>query len=122
MAESKDSKEPQKATGTAALIAQTADKLKGMFANKITPASMVDVVTQSMLITKEFSSVDGDTKKTIVLQAIKMVIDAEANMPAETKAQVNLFLDTVAPTLIDTAVWIAKQKIDFNPKKWFPCC
>lgn len=118
MTESKDSKS---GTLTADLIAQTTVKLKGMFGGNISTKNMVDLVTQGMIIAKSFSSADGATKKNIVLTSIKNVV-AEEKFPAETKAGVDLFIDAVAPGLIDTAVWLSQQKIDFNPKKCFPCC
>jgi hypothetical protein len=92
------------------------DKLKVIVSGNVNQNTIIFIITQAMLTMSEFKRLKGAQKKYIVIQAIKRLINSSGDLDMETKQSLVLLIDTVAPSLIDTFVWIGNQKIKFNKK------
>lgn len=88
-------------------------QLSTMFHGKVTVGSISSIVLQGMLAIKDYAGIAGSDKKTIVIQAILLLVEAEPLDPA-TKTLLAMVVNTLGPPLIDDLYWAGEQAVKFQ--------
>lgn len=97
------------------IISFVYDKLAEMFsAENFTPSDIINVAIQTMLILKDFYSLDGNTKKEVAIESMKRLAEKTILEPDKLNIAKTLIQDA-APVAIDSVFWASTQKIEFNP-------
>ena len=73
-----------------------------------------------MSFMKLYKNLHGLSKKIIVIEAIKKIVELQKLSP-DSKQALIAAIDLMAPPIIDTIYNVAIQKINFNPKN-STCC
>lgn len=82
----------------------------------ITFSNVINIITKSVEITESFTSATGLEKKNLSLRMVKKaIIEFEQDM--ENRNALLDFVDTVAPSMIDTIIYVSKGKLAINVKK-----
>jgi len=101
------------------------NQLSKMFnAKSINAARLTLIVMQGMLIMKKFRLISGTAKKDILLNALRrLVVKHTDDMVDEERITIQLLVEQMGPSLIDTLFYVSTQKLNFNIKNGlFSCC
>jgi hypothetical protein len=99
-------------------------QLSKMFnAKSINVARLTLIILQGMLIMKKFRTIPGKTKKEILLNSLRrLVMKHSEDMDDEERLTVQLLIEQMAPSLIDTLFYASEQKMNFNIKNGLLSC
>ena len=86
---------------------------------KITEYNIHQMVIKGMLIMRKFKKTAGITKREILITSMKELIE-DNNCPD--KGYLLTLVKRTLPYIINTIVWVGKQKLNFNPKHNKLCC
>lgn len=90
-------------------------QMNSMFGESaLTVEDISDMVLQAMLTVRKKRKIDGNTKKKLVLNALRQVI-LDNSADQETKDRLIYMLDTSIPASIDNMAWISSKGIKLNP-------
>lgn len=84
-------------------------------------SDIVSVILIAMKSISVFKHLKGSSKRLIVIESLKHIINTQKNMTELDKQLLIHLIDDIAPVLIDTIYNAASDKIDFNPSDSI-CC
>jgi hypothetical protein len=92
------------------------DSLKQTFTDKVTPSTIIKLVTVVIaLIQKQASgSLTPDEKKQMAMNLIKSFITDSKDITDEDKLYLNQLVELTVPSTIDILIKVAKQEIDIG--------
>lgn len=88
-------------------------QLMTMFNGKVAVSNISTIVLQAMLAIRDYTQLLGDDKKTVVIQALLLLINSQPIDPA-TKTLLIMLINTLVPVMIDDLYWVGEQAIKFQ--------
>lgn len=79
------------------------------------------VVYTAMEFMKLYKELHGLSKRQIVVEALKQIVDRQSRLGQSAKGALLLAIDTIAPPIIDMIYRASVEGIKFNPKN-SSCC
>ncbi len=93
------------------------DAVKKIFVEKtITTSNVVVLAVQAMQIVEKIPDLTGGDKKNIVIKVVKLIVN-EFELDDDSRATINLVIDTTLPVAIDMIVGASKGAFDLNTLK-----
>jgi hypothetical protein len=98
-------------------------QLNTMFSGKVNAGQLSNIVLQGMLAIKGYIQLAGSSKKSVVVMAIQLLIDAQPSLDPATKALLDQLTATLVPALIDDLYWAGSKAVQFQVKNgWCGLC
>jgi hypothetical protein len=83
--------------------------------NSLSASSIIILIPKIMKCAEEEIKLSGkgDYKKSVVLQVIKQIVQ-DSKLDTDGKVSLNIIIDTIVPTMIDTMVLVSRGKVDIG--------
>jgi len=105
-------------------VARLAEDLKSIVSKKqVTPANVLFIVTQLMIVVAKYNNLTGSQKKKLVIYVLRSFIKYSDDIENDTKQELLLMFDIIIPDVIDLLVTASNSKFAFKVKKsLLSCC
>lgn len=90
--------------------------LKSIHSEKITPANIVLLATETIQLVEKYKELTGHQKKTMVISVVKKLVNSQFDTE-EDKRAMNLIIDLTLPTVVDNLVNAINGNLKFDREK-----
>lgn len=90
--------------------------VKSIHSEKITPANIVLLATETIQLVEKYKELTGHQKKTTVISVVKKMVNSQFDTEEDKKAM-NLIIDLTLPTVVDNLVNAINGNLKFDKEK-----
>lgn len=82
--------------------------IKSIIKDDINKSNIMTAVLQGVIVMEKFTKITGDQKKRLLIDSLHF-LTTTSDVNIEDKMAINIILESVVPSAIDSMVWIANS-------------